>query len=672
MPVVGFPTRLLIDGKAYRVAGQPDRTPRWQVSSEPSQPGEFEHLRLVNLGDGSAGIVGSRRYSGRPSPNGVADVTNGDTSFEDRYGAGPKVTTISLTTGNSFHAAGGIGGSLTIGGGTGAPSIGGPAASGTVTAIWADGSDDDKRQVRYIYCIAGGRIKVIDPSDDSVDHTVEYGDADGGDSAKWAGARWIAMRGGASQFVEYVTLPYSSTTPLSTAVTDFTASSIHAGPDALYRAYSDFAGNVALVKKSDLATPSEVAQDANWAPSSGETMGEPSTPITNLSTLGERLIVGKEDGLGELDSDFTFRYYLEWMAAFASEHNCRVIIPIGTAGEVIVGYRRGLFYLPLNKPIGTEVLAGNETDKKGRYLAGTYDGNWFYFFLESLETDDTHLVKMRPRRSPGPGLFEHHPVATFTDTEVLTAFIWPGALIGGTFYGPRLYFSYGSNTLAYIRLGETQPDQTDSNYRFTDGAWSVLWPLDDFNSPTTRKMPYKVEATYENVTSTTGITWAVSTDGTTFEEMTDDGTTLNDGAVVADGFHQRFGPKDNSVRGRALSFRMSGTGGSQTAQQRIIGQPIAYVLEQPEMVNVVSTTLQLERTPENDDDGELQWRTLNALQGQGPREVIAQWGDNAPDTVLIAHIPKVERVATVTAADAPGVLLAELLIRTLDFSDQVT
>ena len=670
MPTYGHPTRLVIDGKAYKIAGEQERTPRWQVSSEASQPGEFQSTRIVNLGDGAAGIIGSRRYSGWPSPNGVADVTNGDTSFENRYGAGPGVTSTSLTTGDSYHDAGGIGETLVIGGGGGEPSIGGPATTGTPTAIWADGRDSDGRSVRYIYCIAGGRIKVIDPTTDTVVHTVEYGDADGGDSAKWAGVRWIAMRGGASQNVEYVTIPYSSTTPLSTFETDFTATSIHAGPDALYRAYSDFAGNEALVKKSDLTTAAGVAQDTNWAPSSGETMGEPSARITNLSTLGERLIIGKVDGLGELDKDFTYRHYLEWMAAFESDENCNVIIPIGSAGEVIVGFRRGLYYLPLNKPIGTEVLTGNETDKKGRYLAGTYDGNWFYFFLESLETDDTHLIKMRPRRSPGPGLFEHHPIATFTDKKVLTAYIWPGAQIGATFYGPRLYFGYGTDSLAYIRLGETQPDQADSNYRFTTGDWSVQWPLDDFESPTTLKLPYKVEANYENVTGTTGITWSVSTDGSTFNELTDDGTPLNGAEVMDDGFHQRFGPRDNDVRGRALAFKVSGTGGSATAQQRIDGQPIVYILEQPEMVKVTRVTLQLERSAENDDDAETQWQTLSDLQGQGPRPIIASWGDSAPDTTIYGFIPSVNRPSTVSASGASGVIVAEMLIRSLDYSDE--
>ena len=668
MPTSGFPTRVIINGKSYKVAGESERTPRWAVSPESSQPGEFQNLRPVSLGDGSAGIIGSRRYSGRPSPFGVADVTNGDTSFEDRYGAGPKVTAVSLASGNAYHAAGGIGGSLTIGGGTGAPSIGGPAASGTPTAIWTDGEDSEHRSTRYIYCIAGGRIKVIDPTDDTLKETIEYTDVDGGDVAKWAGKYWLALHGSSANFVKYITVPYSATTGTSTADSDFTATSIHAGPDALYRAYTEGA-NVALVKKSDLTTPASVALDANWSPSSGETMGEPSTPITNLTTLGERLVVGKENGLGELDADFTFRYYLEWMQQFEWEHNCRAIIPVGTGGEVIVGFRRGLYYLPLNKPIGTEVLTGNETDKKGRYTQIAYDGNWFYGFLESTATDDTHLIKMRPRRLPGPGLFEHHPIATFTGKEVLTVFIWPGATVGATFYGPRMYFGYGSDSLAYIELGETQPDQDDSNYRFTTGAWSITWPLDDFDSSTTKKLPYKVEATYENVDGTSGITWAVSTDGVTYEELTDNGTTLNDGAVTTDGFHQRFGPRDNSITGRALSFRISGTGGSATAQQRIVGQPIPYIIEQPEMVKVVKATLQLGRHEQNDDDAEGQWQALSELKGQGPFEVIANWGDYAPDTMLSAYIPAVERVQGVAAADAPGVLLVELTMRTLDFAD---
>ena len=101
----GFPKSLLIDDKLYRVAGDQVRTPRYNVGPTAAQPGEFERERIVSLGDGSAGIVGSRRYGNRPSSSGVADVVNGDTSYEDRYGAGPGITPISLSGSDAKHFA---------------------------------------------------------------------------------------------------------------------------------------------------------------------------------------------------------------------------------------------------------------------------------------------------------------------------------------------------------------------------------------------------------------------------------------------------------------------------------------------------------------------------------------------------------------------------------------
>ena len=59
------------------------------------------------------------------------------------------------------------------------------------------------------------------------------------------------------------------------------------------------------------------------------------------------------------------------------------------------------------------------------------------------------------------------------------------------------------------------------------------------------------------------------------------------------------------------------------------------------------------------------------MEWRGPQEVIANWGDNYPDTKFYAHIPKVVRATSVTASGAPGVILAELSLRSLDYTDEV-
>jgi len=665
MPPAGFPSSILIGGAIYKVNGERQRAPSWEVGLIPAQAGDFARERQVRLGDGAAGLIGSRRYSGRPAVAGVADVVNGDVSIEDRYAAGPAVTTISLTSGNTTHAAGSIGGSLSIGGG-GAPSIGAGAVSNSPTAIWADGVDDYNAPVRYIYMIVGGRMKVVDPTDDSIVETVEWESVDGGDVALWAGQHWMARRGGATDYVQYVAKPYDGTAS-TLATTDYTARLIHDGPDALYRGYSNFSGNEALVKRSTSTTTATVAADTNWNPTAGETLGDPSVPLTRLATLGERLVAGKHTGVGEFDTDFTFRFYLEWMKAFRWELNNNAILPLGQGGEFITGYRRGLYLLPRNKAIGTEVLTGNSSDKKGRYTAICYDGNWLYAFQESPATDDTHIIKMRPRRMQGPGLFEHLPIATVSDTEVLTCFIWPGAVVSGVAYGPRMYWGNGVDSLGYIRLGETQPDQDDANARFTTGAWSITWPADDFGNPQTLKMPYKIEWDYENVAGTSGITLAVD-DGDGFTNLDNDGSGSGTTAVTSNGFAQRFGPTNNSILGRTLSYRISGTGSSATAQQRANGQPAVYIIEQPETVFAYEMVLELIRTPENDEDATEQWRTLSGLPSSGVQTCRAEWGDEAPGTSFEALV-KVDRNATVSAADAPGTILVSCQLRTLSFTD---
>lgn len=883
----GFPRRLIIgtgtDARVYRVAGDEARTPRWQSVPVPSQEGDPLRERRVPLGDGSAGMIGSHRHFGKPSRDGVADVTNGDTSVEDRYGAGPLVSTLDLTAGlSTLHSAGSIGGSLTIGGGGdiadvstptyigvssivhfaaagsfnitphastaagdlvvvvitalgafsvtppggfianepsigsdpqsgiyysvlssvgaltftfaanetgtavaltfrgqgnaplniigswgnepssgaststvapgitttadlclgvavwslpipsaitytapsgwderidtgtdatlnptimvatralttagatgaltatlstntttalrrnvvfaiaadypgGAPSIGGGTTSNTPTAIWSDTSDDFGSRSRYINLVAGGRFQVVDPTTDTVAETVDWASVDGGDAAEWAGQNWIARRGGSADYVKYVTGPFDGS-QTTFADSDYTAINIHAGPDAIYRAYNNFSGNTALIKKSTATTAGTVAADANWAPSSGETVADPGIAVTRLATLGEDLVIGKRDNLYEFDQTFTARTAINWMKAFLWEYNANAILPLGSAREVIVSFRRGLYYLPVNQPIGTEVLTGNETEKKGRYTAIEYDGNWVYAFLQNPETEQTSLIKMRPRRTQGPGLFEHHPIATF-DGLTVAAYLWPGATVSGTTYGPRLYFGSGEDSLSYIRLGETQPDELDPNYRFTNGVWSILWPHDDFDTPATPKVPYKVEASYEGVANTTGITWSVSADHASFVDMDDDGSGSGTAPVTEDGFAQRFGPRDGSVTGRELEFRMSGTGGSTTAQQHITGTPIVTLLEQPEMVLAIDATLNLQTWPDNDANADQQWRELQAQAG-GIYPMIAQYGDNVPDTTFYARLKSV-REASVSASEVPGVILVQVEIRALDFT----
>lgn len=646
----GIPTTLLLDGNHYLVAGA--GTPRWQSEPVPSQEGEFARERRVSLSDGRAGIIGSRRELGQPASMGVGDVVNGDTSLEGVYGAGPGVTTISLSAQNSNYSTKSI--SAVI---IGTTPISGPVPSATPTMIF--GEKD------YIYVGYGSRFAVIDPTDDSVDYVQEFPNVNGMDAANWASRWWIGMRGGTQDLVHYLDAPWDGSA-LRLKQADWTATYLHAGPDALYHAYRENK-NTALVKKTTSRVASKVALDANHAPSSGETAGDPDTPITSLATLGERLVVGKEDGLGEFDSDFTFRYYLEWMRGFRWSLQNNAVLPLGQGGDLITTYRRGLYWLPINRSIGVQELHGNESDKKGRYTALEYDGTWLYAFLESTTTNDTHIIKMRRRTTEGPGGWEHHPIATLTDVQVLVTYLWPGGTIGGTAYGPRLYFGHGSDTLGYIRLGETQPDQLDSNYRFRTGAWNIDWPLDDFGTPATIKTPYKFEALVENASSSATITVSVSTSvGGTFVSLTDNGQAGGPSAIVSDGHSQRFVPRSNAIEGRSLLWRIAGTGSPATSQLRVKGHPIVSFFERPEMVNQIECTLQLQQSPHNPQDSEEQLRTLQALQGQSPRDAYAEYGEFADGQRFIARVTKAERSASVGPL---GTILCSVTLRATDYSD---
>lgn len=532
------------------------------------------------------------------------------------------------------------------------------------TAIWADGNDSSGDPFRYVYVGMGSRIHVIDPVTDGEVKVEEYGDTvDGFSAARWAGDMWIAKRGDlSSDYVLHASSPWNGTAH-TLADTDYFGRHLVAGPDALYRGYRT-ATNEALIKKTDEEVVANVALDANWSPSGGEPVGDPGIPITNLEVLGRRLLVGKEDGVGELDQDYVYRHYLNWVRDFRYSKNASGILPLGLGGAFLTTHRRGLYLLPGNEPTGVETLDANEEFERGRYLALAFDGVWIWAALFHHSDGDTNLIKMRPRRLPGPGIWEHHVVATLSAAETTVFYLWPGANIDGTDYPPRLWFGHGEGQVGYLVIGEELGDRT-----FNIGAWSITWPHDDLGSPTTFKFPHKIEATYKGVAGTTGITWTAEPD--------DDGSPVNltaDGdtgaaPVTTDGFANRFGPRDESTRGRTLQLSMSGTASSKTAQQRIVGQIVFTYLEQPDHVDLIEALLQLHATDLNEEDAKAQYDTLKALIGRIVELVTSYVDDDeADDETLYATVVAVEEAQAIETADASGVIMASIVLRATDFS----
>lgn len=674
------------------------------------------------------------------------------------------------------------------------------AASSPPTKIWDDGPDSDGTKHRYIYVGSGSRIHVIDPTSDAeVEVTAYASTVDGWDAAQWGGRWWAAPRGGATDYVQEVKVPYNGVTATNFDACDFTATALAAGPNALYRAYisgadkalvkkttvvtqpvaatvvltftgqpldtqtvvlgsktytfqtvltnvdgnvkiaataalsltnlinainlnagvvgtdyatamtvhptvtaAEAAGDTALITARDTGTGGNsiastetltngsfatatllggsdtITLDANWSPSSGEQMGDPGIGIIRLAVAGSHFLAGKEDGLAEFDQDFTARFYLDWMRAFQWTLQCNGILPLGASGDTIVTYRRGLWMHPRNQSIGMEQISNNTSGKRGRYTDVAFDGTWLYAALQnsdagSADYGKAFIIKMRGRRQEGPGLFEQHPIYEREDSQIQAFWLWPGCNVNGTMYGPRLYFAVAAQTIGYIRLGETQPDQFDSNARFAP-EWVVEWPHDDFGIGSSVKMPYRLEATYANASNTDGVRWeARAADTDPWQPLTADGTYEGAAVVASDGYHARYGPRDNSLRGRELSIRAVGQGGASTLQQHISGIPVLTLLEQPEMVSLLAGTLQLEASDENDDDAAAQWAKLEQLAGTGPYEIEAAYAAGAEGGErhrrLWVYVEDVHLTSTVTTSEHSGVMLADIKLRTMPFED---
>ena len=140
---------------------------------------------------------------------------------------------------------------------------------------------------------------------------------------------------------------------------------------------------------------------------------------------------------------------------------------------------------------------------------------------------------------------------------------------------------------------------------------------------------------------------------------------------MVDGYHPRLGPKDHSLIGHRFAVRVSGSGGSNLAQQRITGTPVFTIQELPEQVRQVTTTLQLERNTDNEDDALEQWRKLNDLSDGSLLEIEEHYIDAEGHDInqrFIGYLD-VQRKADVVSAEEPGVILAVATIRAINYFD---
>ena len=673
-----IPHRVFIDGIGFfKVAGENERKPVWLAQPVASELGEFERLRTVEMANPLAGFTGTHRHLSVQSPAGIADSDHALTDAEGIIGAGPKINTETLSLPPTI--VGSIGMDLVIG----AMSLSGGGTIEDPMVIWADGEDDDGSPARFTYVACGDHIFVLDPDNNhQVMEDHHYPGVTGWDMSRWLGKVILAPKSadGTASNVMWVEPRFRSTETVFTEG-NFAAFHIVAGPDAMYfHLYS--ATNEALVKKSDATTLAGLIDSANLSPTNGETMGDPGVPITRLAVLGSRFVTGKEDGLGEFDTELNYRKYLPWMEAFRWDLQANGILPLGQQGDVLVTFRRGLYRFPANISVGLEVVESNDSDKRGRYTTLNYDGKFIYAALHSPPSEDddppeaAHLFKMRLRRTPGPGPYEHHHVDTIDDAIIKSIYIWPGATIGSTVYGPRVYYSGGPSAIHWYVLGETQPEIFDSERVWHTGEWSVTWSHDDFGSPETMKMPYRVGADYENVADTGGIRWQGRVElEDEWQDFTADGTPEGAAPVLDEGFARRFGPLDKSVRGRELQLRCIGTGGKSTAQQRMGSIPTFTFIEQPDKVQAIAATFQLEPDDQyNELDAAAQYTALEDAVGKGPFTMRAFFrgpiGLEEQEQAQVI-LPRVVRSSEVASADSSGVIFADVTIRALQYEDVV-
>lgn len=674
MPDSRIPRRVVIEGVGtFKVGGEQERQPVWHDAPIEAEEGDFEAIRTVQLSDPQAGFTGSRRSKNvQPVIVGIADSEHADTSIPGQYGAGPAINEISL--GELAGNVGSIGMDLVIG----ESSLSG-GAIGQAELVWSAGQDEDVGVARYIYVAIGDHVYVLDPADDHrvlEDH--QFPGVIDWDRAEWLGQTILVGRTPGGSLNVMAVEPRNGSAATQFTVGNFAANHVVAGPDAIYFHLFD-ATNKALVKKSTADTIALLLDEANLSPTTGETMGDPGVPITRMVVMGNRFATGKEDGFGEFDTDLTYRSYLPWMAQFRWELQCNGLLPLGQLGDVLVTYRRGLYHFPANRVVGLEAIDGNETDKRGRYTALGYSGRFIYAALLSPESPSgappaaAHLFKMQQRRTAGPGPYEHHHIDTIAGGLIKSVYIWPGAYVDGVALDPRIYYPTGQGTVRWYVAGETLPEAFDTDRVWHDGEWYIQWPRDDFGSPETPKIPYRMGGTYRNVEGTDGVRWQVR-DGVAggWVDFTSDGTPEGAAPVTDNGFARRFAPRDRSVRDRAHELRMVGRGGLSTARQYLEGLPTFSYIEQP--ASVVGIAASFELAPDdqyNPLSAQQQLRDLQAAVGRGPFTAWATYVEDDSERTerLQILIKKAERSAQRPSGDEDGMIYAAVAMTALQYED---
>lgn len=530
---------------------------------------------------------------------------NTDARFPHRLLPGPLVTTVTL-----------------------------PGSRATPTCIF--------EAMGYLWVIAGRYVYRVDPSDDSVRLSKNFGigirgimglrwednqalvTTDEDEDSLWQvgiGAfQSDAFQGEGDDYDGFQTSP---TTDTWTQTDDVDAYRLAAGINRLFKV--DKWGEL-----KNIQSGSDPMVEANWA--DPVQCGEKDVPPTGIVSFERTVLVGKAEGVYGVDLD---GYGISVIKRIIrDDDNCYGMVAIEPG--VIVPHSRGVYEWSPGyvESVGLERELENESPVAGVFKAFAIDNQWLLGML--TVGGDFYLMVARPRRatdlSVNPLIWDTLAYVGWKECKA--------AHLSGKTSPPRLWFGQG-NDVAYVKLSSSggAPDVDNSDYRFaTSGSrWSSKYRFNDWGD---KDIP-KFDIVGKNLTDNRYWEVYYSVDGGAYSNLDVDGAAMK---ITTDGRHTFYLP--TSAVGREVQFRYDYTSNSNTeAPELIYFEP--YAVPRSRKVPLIGARLHLASGIRTDAGAEgrsvtEQFNDLEALLEQGA--AIATEGPWGNMNVWLRHLHLVEAV----------------------------
>lgn len=573
---------LVLAGETYSLMEQAGER-RWQVEMVPSQPGDA--LARPYPLSAHGGFGASHRHmkaTGQPSdPTHHETALNMNCTLESTIQPSPRITYLDLSSKAQRSRAFRIGGyanSKVGGNGSGIGAVGGGSPTDPVQQFVEFGD--------LIYALSGPRTFTIDP--DLATPTVVEGKFHGNAARARSGDRFntrLAVALGDNVDAQFATSAYTSTRP----TTWVTASGVQMSTFQRGSAGRLFSSKGELAYS--VAPSTDPTVSANYSPSNGEEITDPSDPVRALKEFAAALVAGTARTVRTIDPDRGYQSValIPESRLSASEYDGRAMIAVGP--RLFHATTQAVSILSINappEPIGPEELENNDSAfKDGEWGVPDYTGKFIAWPCYYPATGDSVIFLMRRRRpdEPGTGPYVWYDHLFLDNRECRAVYFWGGSADRG----PRLFFGAGTSANPH-QVGWVDWNEADALPALSS---TLTFPMDDFGQPGLTLECERIEfPEVEGADADNYFTWSVKPLGGSFVDLVTDQTgTGNPERVEGTGFQQVFMPNASisAASGKGLQFRCVTTQeASPTEFLKMRGNPLAYIAARPARVRQVS------------------------------------------------------------------------------------